>query len=170
MRKGKKVSVVQRWRTDTSEEIPIEEEDGNMIGAINAVNTLGDAATSLQNFGAQFGTVLRPLTYINAHVGAPFVAGHTVGKVLGPEEMDLRAIAFRGGYSLVSYVGHLTVNGMTTGWSGLMRDGGFAVASGMAGLYKSMANAPGSRSKKLTIGLPATIGLLGAGIKYMQER
>ena len=40
----------------------------------------------------------------------------------------------------------------------------------MAGLYKSMANAPGSRSKKLTIGLPATIGLLGAGIKYMQER
>ena len=141
-----------------------------MIGAINAVNTLGDAANSLQNFGAQFGTVLPPLAYINAHVGIPAVIGNTVGKLLKSEEVTTPSLAFRGGYSLVSYVGHLTVNGMTTGLSGLMRDGGLVVASGMAALYLTKRDAPGGSNKKLTVGLPAAIGLTGAAIKYMQER
>lgn len=141
-----------------------------MIGAINAVNTLGDAASALQNVGASFGTVLRPAAYLNAHIVAPYVAGHTVGKAIGPGEWELRPLAVRGAYAVGSYVGHLAANGLTTGWAGWMRDGGFAVATGMAGFYKAMSDAPGATNKKLTVGVPALVGLTGAAIKYVKER
>lgn len=127
MRKAKEVKVINRWRAkDFDGEIPIGGDDEEMLGtAMKMANGVGQ----LQGIVADSMPVVQPMTWFAFYGVGGAVLGNTVGAYVldgssADADTDLKRMAFRGGYLLVSGVGNLITNGIPSGLGELSRAGG----------------------------------------------
>ena len=134
MRRAKEVKVINRWRADDfNGEIPIGGDDEEMLGtAMKMANGVGQ----LQGIVADSMPVVQPMTWFAFYGVGGAVLGNTVGAyVLDGSSIDadtdLKRLAFRGTYLLVSGVGNLITNGIPSGLGELSRAGGVWVGSGL---------------------------------------
>lgn len=134
MRRAKEVKVINRWKAnDFDGEIPIGGDDEEMLGtAMKMANGVGQ----LQGIVADSMPVVQPMTWFAFYGVGGAVLGNTVGAYVldgssADADTDLKRMAFRGGYLLVSGVGNLITNGIPSGLGELSRAGGVGVGSAL---------------------------------------
>ena len=173
MRKAKEVKVINRWRTDDFDgEIPIGGDDEEMLGtAMKMANGVGQ----LQGIVADSMPVIQPMTWFAFYGVGGAVLGNTVGAYVldgssADADTDLKRMAFRGGYLVVSGGGNLITNGIPTGLGELSRAGGVGAGSALLAARRT-ANGDKIRSYMLKGALTSYgVATISYAVKKFQER
>jgi hypothetical protein len=171
-RHAKKVKVVHRWRPEDDGEIPLKEEEPEMLGsAIGAMNTLGEAKASLENLGETFGTVIPYVTWPAFTLGGGFTLGHTIGDTLNPskDKQGMGPLAMKIGYVIGSGVGYAQINGLPNSVFKLMRDTGALSLTAILGYYRASNSDIPASYRKVILGVPAGMMLLGGAVEGVKS-
>jgi hypothetical protein len=173
MRRAKEVKVINRWRADDfNGEIPIGGDDEEMLGTAmkmaNGYNQLGASLSDAM-------PVIEPMAWFAFYGVGGAVLGNTVGAYVldgssADADTDLKRMAFRGGYLLVSGVGNLIANGIPSGLGELSRAGGVGVGSALLAARRT-AGGDKMRSYMLRGALTSYgIATISYTVKKVQER